>query len=510
MMRKTAMAFILLLACTGLAGAKETVPTVTIDSGALAGVTVGDMAVFKGIPFAQPPVGPLRWRPPVPVTPWQGVRDASAFGPMCMQPAPDDGSPPSQPMSEDCLTLNIFAPAGAKGRGLPVMVWIFGGAFVRGSGSAPTFDGASFARDGVILVTLNHRVGRLGFFAHPALSKESADGLLGNYALMDLIAALQWVRRNIGAFGGDAGNVTLFGQSSGGALTNMLMTSPLSKGLFQKAISQSGLARSDLPYLDKASATLPSAESFGKAFAIQLGVPDDDVTALRAIPADKIVMPPDPRITEGTSAVIDGKVIVDQIDAVFARGDQMHIPYIAGSTSQEAPPFFKVSPKSAERPWWTAAQTAAIVRGYGSKAMRDAHIVGDVTFGEPAHFAVAAQAPFARTWFYRFSLMPTFVPPKTTGAPHGADVPYVFQTLSTSRWEVNRPIDIRVSALMHDYWIAFAKTGNPNGEGRPPWPHYERTADILLNFTDRGAVIQKTPDAAALDAIGKGYGHRSE
>ena len=247
---------------------------VHIDSGDLQGVVAGEIASFKNIPYAAPPVGNLRWRPPQPVTPWSGVRPADKVGALCIQKinSSDNGVGPP-PASEDCLTLNVFAPAAKSTQPLAVMFWIHGGGFVNGSGTAALYDGTELAKQGVVVVTINYRLGRLGFFAHPALLKESPNELQGNYALMDQIAALQWVKRNIGVFGGDPNNVTIFGESAGGAAVNTLMIAPPARGLFHKAISQSGLGRERRMLLDRAAPDgKPSALDDGVQFATKLGL----------------------------------------------------------------------------------------------------------------------------------------------------------------------------------------------------------------------------------------------
>ena len=266
--RLISFAFVITLAAGTALAASD---IVKIDTGKLKGVTSDGVVSFKGVPFAAPPVGDLRWRPPQLAAPWTGIREASAYGPDCMQlPFPGDAAPLGVKPAEDCLYVNVWAPAVKSAKKLPVMVWIYGGGFVNGGSSPSVYDGSHFARTGVVFVSFNYRVGRFGFFAFPALSKQNPSEPHGNYTYMDQIAALQWVRRNIAAFGGDAKNVTLFGESAGGMSVLTLMTSPMAQGLFQKAIIESGGGRTGIfptRYLDHANGATPSAESVGVAFA---------------------------------------------------------------------------------------------------------------------------------------------------------------------------------------------------------------------------------------------------
>jgi len=265
---------------TGSAIAQTTAHT---TAGTLEGVVSGPVRVFKGIPYAAPPIGALRWKAPQPVAPWSGVRPAKEYGHDCMQePFGGDAAPLGTPPDEDCLVLNVWTPAARAAKPRPVMFWIYGGGFVNGGSSPEVYDGSKFAEAGVVLVSANYRLGRFGFFAHPALTKEAGGAPLGNYAYLDQIEALKWVKRNIARFGGDPDNVTVFGESAGGASVNMLMISPLARGLFHRAIVQSGGGRSStlIP-----ARTLASAEQIGVAFAAEAGVAGDDAKALEALRA---------------------------------------------------------------------------------------------------------------------------------------------------------------------------------------------------------------------------------
>ena len=300
-------------------------PVITA-SGALQGVEAAGVVSYKGIPYAAAPVGDLRWRPPGPAPHWQGVRAADRYGNMCMQNVPPNTAWGDIPTSEDCLYLNVWRPAAVSAP-LPVMVWIHGGGFNIGASSWPQTEGSSLARRGVMLVELNYRMGKFGFFAHPALTKENPNGELGNYGLMDMIAALKWVKANAAAFGGDPANVTVFGESAGGMAVNFLMESPDARGLFQKAMVESGGGRNGF-------ASFTEAEAAGAAAAQAWGVTGDDPTALRAIPA-KTVLGSASIGGGGASPMIDGKVVPEPIMAAFTAGHIAHVSYVIGSNAYE-------------------------------------------------------------------------------------------------------------------------------------------------------------------------------
>jgi len=476
--------------------------TVRIDSGALKGVTAEGVTSFKGIPFAAPPVGPLRWRPPAPAAPWTGVRDASRYGEICMQTIIKDNGVGPGPDSEDCLTLNVFRPARASMRRLPVMLWIHGGGLINGSATAALYDGSALARQGVVVVTINYRLGRFGFFAHPALTAEAgASGETANYGLMDQVAALKWVRRDIAAFGGDPGNVTIFGESAGGMSVNRLMMMKSARGLFRKAIVESGLGR-------ERGLTLAQAEADGAAFAAKLGVKDaaaggGAAAALRTIPAAAIVAAGDLDIFSGEAPILDGRMLSEDPDVAFAAGHMAKVPYLAGSNSLELPSFY-LNPKLKALNRLNPAQAAAAAKGYGSRTAYDDHVGADVIFGEPARALLRDEARTgAPAWLYRFSIVPAAAPKEFKGAFHATDRQYVFQTLNASPWPTG-PRDAALARTISAYWVAFARTGDPNGPGRPKWPRYDRR-DRLLNFTNDGPVAMKTPEAAAFDVIAGTY-----
>jgi len=477
---------------------------VQIDSGRISGTTQSGVSSYKGIPYAAPPVGNLRWRPPQPVAAWTGTRSTDKVGPLCKQKinTEDNGVGPP-PDSEDCLNLDVYAPAKGRRAKLPVMFWIHGGGYVNGSGTANLYNGTELARQGVVVVSINYRLGRFGFFAHPALTKEAPDGPLGNYAFMDQIAALQWVKRNISVFGGDPGNVTIFGESAGGGSVINLMISPAARGLFQKAISQSGIARVDFPYLNRENESgTPSAEDQGRFFAMKMGVTTDDVIALRAIPAQQIIDAGDPD-TSVSGPMIDGKILTSRADVAFAAHAQAHIPFLLGSNAWEfPPPHSKHQQRELMR--FPAVEGARLLAAYGSEEAYDINIVSDILFTEPAHFLARTHSAVAPVFLYRFSVLSEQAPKQIEAAPHASDRQYVFKTLNASPWPTG-PMDEKAAALISAYWVAFARTGNPNGGGRLNWPTYNPAADELINFKNDGPVIEKTPGVAALDAIAAGY-----
>ncbi len=484
-----------------LVSAAQAADQVTIDAGALQGVTAEGIASFKGIPYAKPPVGVWRWRPPQRPDAWSGVRAADQYGAICMQKVVKDNGVGLKPTSEDCLTLNVFTPNAEAGAMLPVMVWIHGGGLINGSGTAELYDGSKLAEQGVVVVTINYRLGRFGFFAHPALTAETPKTYLANYGLMDQIAALQWVQRNIAAFGGDPKNVTIFGESAGGISVNRLMMIPEAQGLFHKAIVESGAGREH-------GMTLSEAEADGAAFASKLGVSGTDPAALRAIPADAIVAAGDLNLFKGEAPILDGRLLTENAIDAFGRGRTSKIPYLIGSNSLELPAAFAGGFKDALK--ITPESKAAAIKAYGSQAAYDAHITTDAVFGEPARALARDHAISGHpTWLYRFSVVSAGAPKMLQGgAVHASDRQYVFRNLNASPW----PTDARDEALaktISAYWVAFAKTGDPNGEGRPHWPAYN-SKDMLLNFTNDGPVAEVTPDAHALDAIAMSYAPASQ
>jgi para-nitrobenzyl esterase len=490
-------------------------PVVKIDSGQLQGALADGVVSFKGIPFAAPPVGELRWRPPQPVAKWTEVRQATDFGPDCMQgrfgppPAAAPGAPPPRIPSEDCLYLNVWRPEDPGARNLPVMVWIYGGGFTGGSGASPNTSGVGFAKQGVVLVAMNYRVGRFGFFAFPALSSEHPDEVKGNYAYMDQIAALQWVKRNIAAFGGDPNNVTIFGFSAGGVSVHSMLASPMARGLFQKAIVESGGSRDSVltarpMRADGADPNYPvSAETIGVTFAKSMGIDGTDQAALaklRALSADEVLRgaPAQPGANAPsyeTTPILDGKLITETAETAYKAGRQPHVPLMLGSNMGDTAGN-RVRARSKDElfarydQWSAEAKAAYDPDGTTELATLVQRANDDFGQAEPARFAADAfAAKGSPVYLYRFSYVQTSMREQMRmGTPHGGEIAYVFGTLSGGRGGPPTAEDLAVSRLAQSYWVNFAKTGDPNGPGLPTWPRH---------VADDGQIFEFRPDGSA-------------
>lgn len=464
----------------------------SVRGGALRGYVGDGVRAFKGIPYAQPPVGDLRWRPPQAAKGWAGVRDAQAFGPDCMQNRVGwDDTQTKLPVSEDCLTLNVWTPTDAKSA--PVMVWIHGGGFVMGSGSQPVFDGAALARRGVVVVTFNYRLGRFGFFAHPALDAEHPDEPKANYAFMDQIAALTWVKANIAALGGDPERVTIFGQSAGGGSVAQMMLVPGARGLFQQAVAQSGGGRDVWPLLAADRPGKVSAEAIGAAFADKAGLKNADAAALRALPAAKLLGKLDLlNMEEATFSgpVVDGRLVTGSAVEGFAAGRQAKVPLLIGANSDELgiiPGFLKgmFAGKTITQLGLPEDKLLAI---YGSKSALNADMPSDATFVEPAHaLAGLAAKGGQQVWSYSFGYVVEAKRKDWRGAPHSGDLGFVFDTLGELK-DPPTAADQAVATRWTDTWAAFAKTGDPG------WPRYDPASDQRMTVTNDGAALAATPD----------------
>ena len=466
-------------------------PVVRAATGPVEGVRQGELSVFKGIPYAEAPVGPNRWRPPVPVVPWTEVRPAADFGPACVQPTSRRTTIYSQDLgatSEDCLSLNVWSPdTDARA---PVIVWIHGGSLVAGSSKEPMYDGAALAGQGVVVVSINYRLGVLGYLAHPGLSAESPVHASGNYGVMDQIAALEWVRRNIASFGGDPDNVTVAGESAGGLSILYLLTAPGARGLFDKAIVQSSYFLS-MSALRESVHGAPSAEQRGVAVASALQAPD--LATLRAVDAQGLT---DAAALAGffPAGIIDGVVLREEMLDVFNRGDQAPVPILAGFNSGEIRSLRVLAPAA---PTSAAAYEQTIRERYGDLAdeylrlypaatMDESILAGtrDAFYGWTAERLVRSQTAIGQPSFlYMFDHGYPAADDAGLHAFHAAELPYLFATMRTTppNWPAipDTQGETRISDAMIDYWTSFARSGRPASDHGPVWPAFSAGGPFL-------------------------------
>lgn len=479
------------------------------QSGPLHGRTSPDGKVnaFLGIPYAAPPVGPLRWKPPQPAAPWSEVREATAFGSRCMQARIYDDMVFRDPgISEDCLTLNLWAPAAKNSAPLPVMVWIYGGGYAAGSTSEPRQDGENLARRGLIVVSMNYRLGIFGFFATHELAQESPNHAAGNYGLMDQAAALQWVQKNIAAFGGDPNNITIFGESAGSFSVSALMASPLSRNLIAHAIGESGGAfgRGGISFR-----TLDSVAKENQAYAKQT-LHADNLVALRAIDANellKMVSAKGKSHAPNFGPNIDGYFLTESVPATFAAGNQAKIPLIAGWNKDEGSveddaksgkyTAKKLKALAAQKFPDHAEEFLKVYRAANdAEALRAAaDFMGDasIAFGTWAWLEAHVKTGNAPVFCYRFDLAvpENAADPDSQGAFHSDEIEYVFGALDSRKGYKWRPEDYKLSEQMQTYWTNFAKTGNPNGTDLPNWPRYDAKNAWPVMHLDQASSAQQ-------------------
>lgn len=465
-------------------------PKAPTESGTISGVSDSGLSVYKGIPFAAPPVGDLRWRPPSPVAPWTGTRKADAFAPACMQDSVSMPGETPPKVSEDCLYLNLWTPAKSAHEHLPVIVWIYGGGFISGSSSMPLYWGDRLAHKGVIVVTIAYRVGPLGFLAHPELTRESPHHSSGNYGLMDQIAALEWIQKNIAAFGGDPKNVTIAGQSSGSMSVSIMMASPLAKGLFQRAIGESGGLFEPLQLAPKF--LLANAERDGEKYATSLGA--TSLEQLRALPAATLVGNADGTV----HPVIEPYLLPASPYEGFASGQQNDVPLLLGSNAEEARALTDVTNVKAatfdsdlEKSFGQLPPALAAAYPHSTdKEARQARLdlERDLRFSWDMWAWARLQATTGKSavYYYSFRQQPPFPAGSVYqgwGASHFAELWYVFDHLDQSPWLWTKA-DRQVAEEMSGYWVNFARSGNPNGHDLPEWPTFTNTASKVLYIAD--------------------------
>ncbi|CAG9297684.1 carboxylesterase/lipase family protein [Celerinatantimonas diazotrophica] len=484
-------------------------PIVQLHSGRVEGRSVNGVDAFLGIPYAKPPVGKLRWQRPLSATSWQGIKKTTAFGPSCLQtPMKGSSTPLPDHYSENCLTLNVWRPSRGNGR-LPVMVWIYGGGFVNGGSASPVYSGKAFAKSGVIFVSFNYRLGRLGFFAHPALS---GNLFRGNYGLMDQIKALRWVQDNIISFGGDPNNVTVVGESAGGYSIHALLTSHYSRNLFNKAIIESGGGR----YQINGQYPWKKAQQTGVRFAKQLGIESSGQQALaklRSLPGKTIAGDLNMWNMEAqrqtySGPMMDGHVISENPEKAYRAGDFAHVPLLVGANDDDL--------GFVRQHYQNRAQVLAMFgqhQSQAAKAYRDIQgtkalselIARQKMMIEPARFVAQEFAgQNVPVWEYRFGYVANAREGQWQGAKHASEIAYVFKTLAATYGPNVTARDQKMADLIHQYWVNFAKTGNPNGASLPHWPAYSSKTDQLMWFSPKGATQShalRDPQQAQLNMV---------
>ena len=474
---------------------------VKVEGGWIQGTVSEDLTIYKGIPFAAPPVGELRWKAPQPVEKWDGVKQAKEYA-----PAPFQGGNPPSGKSEDCLYLNVWSPAKSADEKIPVLVWIYGGGFSFGSTAEPGYSGENLAKKGVVLVSIAYRVNQLGFLAHPELSAENPNHISGNYGLLDQIAGLQWIKENIAAFGGDPEKVTIFGESAGGISVSMLCASPLAKGLFHGAISESGGSfgpTRPTTYPGENMKTLKQAEKEGEAYAERVGV--SSIAELRKIEADKL---PLGMGMGGGWPIVDGYVIPDDQHKMYEAGKYNDVPVLIGYNSDEGASF---SREKTPEEYYAGVKARygkfadELIKAYPAaensvpKTARD--LARDAAFGWQtwSWARLQSQTGKSKVYLYYFDQHPDFPedsPRYGYGSPHGQEVGYVFMHVNPENES-----DVALSEAMGTYWTNFAKSGNPNGESVPEWTAFSVEDPNVMYLTGPKPFVGPVPSAESLEVL---------
>jgi len=503
MKRLIILSLFLVSAC--YATAQSNLNVVQTDAGKVSGTTSKDKSVhiFKGIPFAAPPVGDLRWKAPQPVTPWSGIKECSDFAQSPIQGKPNEFGVytrefliKDEPLSEDCLYLNVWTGAKTPAEKRPVMVWIYGGGFVSGGTNVPIYDGEALAKKGIVLVSITYRVGILGFLAHPELTKESPNQASGNYGLMDMLAALKWVQKNITAFGGDPNNVTIAGQSAGSMSVNDLVASPLGKGLFNKAIAESGANFLEGQF---GGITLKQAEAEGVKTAQKLGA--SSLAELRKLPAEALLK------QFGGRPIVDGYVLPESIAAVFAANKQNKVPVLTGWNADDAfiGQLKDATDYTSEAKQKYGKRAAEFLKLYPASNDEEAarsqiNISRDQTFGIQNYTWAKVQSAQsgAKVYVYRFTRrLPATEAFKKYGAFHTGEVAYVFNNLKFLHRPFG-PVDDQLAETISSYWVNFVKNGSPNGTGLPVWPAFNNSTNQVMYLGEKPAA-KPLEDKAALE-----------
>lgn len=463
---------------------------INLDSGPISGIIADGLRSYLGIPYAAPPIGELRWKAPQPVTSWTEVKTCKAFGSSCPQPKRIDVGK----TSEDCLYINVWTPAKKSNEKLPVMFFIYGGAFTVGAACEPDYNGANLAKKGVVVVTFNYRVGPFGFLVHPLLSKESPLGVSGNYGLLDQNAALKWVKRNVAAFGGDPNKVTIFGESAGSVSVSLQLIMPMSKGLFRSAIGESGGPYGGRYIFPSADWSLEKALNMGKKFSKALRA--NTLAEMRAKTTAEILQAFDfssSPFSPGMvfSPVMDGYVMPGDPEKLFTDSKQIKVPIIIGSNADEGNTFYQTASVQEYRAWIKSKFAKNEDRVFAKfpatqeSGVREAFnlLLTRAMFAEPARFVARAQRKKGcKSFIYQFTRIPNTAKAQKNGAYHAIEIPYVFGQLKGKQGYNEE--DFKLSDKIMNYWTNFAKTGDPNGQGLPKWPVYNNETDENIEFGD--------------------------